>query len=132
MILIDTHVFVWFVEGSDKLGRKARSRLERALARSEAHVSAISFWEIAMLAGAGRLHLSRDPGELRARALGGGLVEIPVDGEIGILAARLGVHGDPADRVIIATALARRATLMTADHAILDATGGPTCVDARQ
>ena len=61
-----------------------------------------------------------------------GVIEIPVDGEIAILSTRLaGMHGDPADRLIVATALARGAVLVTADQKILAAKGGPQRLDAQ-
>jgi PIN domain nuclease of toxin-antitoxin system len=61
------------------------------------------------------------------------LPEIPVDGEIGITAARLAaLHADPADRLIVATALCARATLVTADARLLAMKGGPSCQDATQ
>jgi PIN domain nuclease of toxin-antitoxin system len=133
MILLDTHAFVWLVEGSRKLGTQARRRIEREASRGQVHVSAFSFWELSMLVEAGRLRMSSDVTEVRATALRSGAVEIAVDGEIGILAARLGgLHGDPADRVIVATALATGAVLLTADEALLGMKGGPTRIDARE
>jgi PIN domain nuclease of toxin-antitoxin system len=133
MIVLDTHTFVWLVEGSRKLGTKARRRVEREASRGQVHVSAFSFWELSMLVEAGRLRMSSDVADVRATALRSGATEIALDGEIGILAARLGgLHGDPADRIIVATALVRRAVLLTADDALLDMKGGPTRIDARE
>jgi PIN domain nuclease of toxin-antitoxin system len=74
---------------------------------------------------------ARDLVDVRAAATRSGIVEIPVDGEIGIVAARLsGLHGDPADRLIVATGLCRRATVMTADEKLLSMKGGAAVVDA--
>jgi PIN domain nuclease of toxin-antitoxin system len=73
-----------------------------------------------MLASKGRLRALESAGKLRAELLALGLRELPVTGEIAILAAELeGLHGDPADRIIIATAMAHDATLMTADDRLL-------------
>jgi PIN domain nuclease of toxin-antitoxin system len=131
MILIDTHVFIWLAEDSPKLGAKARQRIDRARGRSQLHVSAISYWELGMLVAAKRLRLARDLAAIRAAAERGGPKELPVTGEIGILASRLStLPGDPADRIIVATALCARATLLTADERLLDMTAGPACVDA--
>ena len=83
----------------------------------------MTFWEIAMLHDKGRIALPHDIAEWRAYLLEAGLVEIPVDGEIGIRAIQIdGLHGDPADRVIVATALSGH-RLLTADRLILEWAG---------
>ncbi len=62
-----------------------------------------------------------------------GLIEIPVDGEVGIAAVQLeDLHNDPADRIIIATALLQRAVLVTADQRILEWPGRLDRLDARR
>jgi PIN domain nuclease of toxin-antitoxin system len=60
MILLYTHLFVWLAEDSPMLGHKARQRIDRAMVRNQVHVSAISYWELAMLVAAKRLRLGRD------------------------------------------------------------------------
>jgi len=83
-------------------------------------MSTFSFWELAMLASKGRLRALESAGKLRAELLALGLRELPVTGAIAILAAEFeGLHGDPADRIIAATAIAHDATLMTADDKLL-------------
>ena len=83
-------------------------------------MSAISFWEISLLHSKRRLALLQDVGAWRRRLLREGLKEIPVDGEIGIRAVELAdFHADPADRVIVSTALDGH-QLVTADRSILD------------
>lgn len=73
-----------------------------------------------MLIEKGRLRMSRDLDAWRADLLAVGLQELSVTGEIGMRAARLAeFHGDPADRLIVATALQQGAGLMTADKGIL-------------
>jgi PIN domain nuclease of toxin-antitoxin system len=131
VILLDTHVLVWTRQGSARLGRRASRRIDGALRDGDLAVSAFSFWEIAMLSGAGRLRLSVSVEEFRKASLGAGVREVPVDGGIAILSAQLGgMHGDPADRIIVATALAQDAVLVTADENILRIKGGPKRVDA--
>jgi PIN domain nuclease of toxin-antitoxin system len=95
-------------------------------------ISAFSFWEIAMLHEKGRMTLLRDIGSWRRELLGQGLVEIPVDGDIGIRANTLSdFHADPADRIIVATALGGH-RLVTADERILGWPGNLDRLDARQ
>lgn len=132
MILLDTHVLVWLGAGDAHLGKRASQSIARAALReSGVAVSAVSFWEAATLIERGRLRGLRDAAELRTKALGSGVVELALDGEIAILAARLrAFHGDPADRMIVATALHHGATLVTADATLLALTRGPKLLDA--
>ncbi|MCY3756557.1 MAG: type II toxin-antitoxin system VapC family toxin [Acidobacteria bacterium] len=119
MILLDTHVLVWLLSDDRRLGKQTRQVIDRSWAKGEAAVSAITFWEVAMLHDKGRLALLTDIGSWRLSLLEEGLVEIAVDGEIGIRATLLpNLHSDPADRLIIATAL-KGHQLATADRRLL-------------
>ncbi len=132
MILLDTHVVVWYRGGERTLGRRARDAVDEAFSSGEAAVSAITFWELAMLAAKGRMSLPDDVGSWRRQNLRQGLTEIPVDGEIGARAGSLaGLRGDPADRIIVATAMDGH-RLVTADQRILDWDGPLRRLDARQ
>lgn len=133
MILLDTQVLIWMRFGNRRLGGQARQQIDRALQAGNAAVSAISFWEIALLHEKRRLTLLRDIAAWRRTLLQEGLVEIPVDGEIGIRANTLAdFHADPADRLIVATALAGDHQLVTADRRILEWPGPLRCLDATQ
>ena len=120
MIVLDTHVLAWSAGGERRLGRKARSLIERSWPRGEVAVCAMSFWEAALLQSRGRLELPGEAGEWRAELLRDGLIELPVDGEAGVRAVGLGgLPSDPVDRLIVATALKHRAALVTADERLL-------------
>ena len=122
-ILLDTHVLVWFAEGSPSLAEHARKRVQRASGSEGLAVSAISFWEVAMLAARGRLSLSRPASEWRRLILQApGFLEAPLDGEIALDAASLGAGApkDPADRFLAATARVLGFRLATRDRRILD------------
>jgi PIN domain nuclease of toxin-antitoxin system len=83
-------------------------------------ISAISFWEIALLISKGRLRSLDDPAETRRLMMLAGIREIPLTGDIAIIAVQLdALHGGPADRFIAATAVAHDAALMTADGTLL-------------
>lgn len=121
MILLDTHVVLWMTETSPVLSKKVRSLIDDAGMRSELLISAISFWEVAILIRKGRLRPHLDPTDWRMRVLDLGVREVPVDGEIAVVAGEglSDLHSDPADRIIAASAMLHRATLVTADKAIL-------------
>ena len=122
MIVVDTHALVWQLNGEAKIGPRARARLERALTREELAVSAMAFWEIALLVNRDRLRLGTTPTHFRWRVLEMGIRELPIDGEIALRAATLApVLVDPVDCVMAATALAHGATLITADTRVLEA-----------
>lgn len=69
-----------------------------------------------MLAEVGRIQLGMTVSEARDVVLRANVTEVPIDGRIAMTAARLGMHGDPGDRFIVATALILGATLMTSDE----------------
>ncbi|MEJ0077150.1 MAG: type II toxin-antitoxin system VapC family toxin [Alphaproteobacteria bacterium] len=120
MILLDTHAAIWLITEDKSLGAKSRLIIQSALAERTLFVSAITFWEIALLVSKGRLQALRDPADQRTRILESGIQELPLTGNIAILAVELrDLHGDPADRFIAATAIIHGATLMTADADLL-------------
>lgn len=132
VILLDTHVLVWLDEASSRLGATAINQIDSAFQSGEVTISAISFWEVSMLVRKGRIRLDMDLAIWRSDFLEQGLIEIPVTGEIGIRAAGFeNFHGDPADRLIAATALQCSATLLTADERLLSSQLAISRLDAR-
>ena len=132
MILADTHALIWLRTGDARLGAVARRALDNALRDEEFAVSAMTFWEVAMLRSKDRLDFPEDVGLWRRELLRQGLAEIPVDGEIGIRANALpDFHADPADRIIVATAQAGH-RLVTGDERILAWGGNLARLDARE
>ena len=130
MTIADTHALVWLWTGDDRIGPGSKQAIDGALQDGELAVSAMTFWEVAMLRAKGRLNFPEDVQAWRRELLGQGLIEIPVDGEIGIRANELpDFHADPADRIIVATAMNGH-ELVTADRRILDWSGQLRCVDA--
>jgi len=123
LILLDTHVVLWLRTGDERLGPLARREIDRAWQSGELAVSSISFWEVAMLKSKRRISFQENLEQWRRVQLEQGMVEIPVDGKTGLRAAGLtDFHPDPADRLIVATALEGH-RLVTADKHILDWSG---------
>ena len=119
MILLDTHVLVWLDQDNPKLGPRCRTAIDEALAEDDLAVSAISFWEVAMLVAKQRLAIAIALSQWRRDLIAGGIRELPLDGRVGLLAADLELHRDPADRFVAATATLNEATLATADQRLL-------------
>ena len=119
MIVLDTHAWIWWLDGSKKLPARTRRRIDRAKAIG---ICAISCWEVARLVGHGRLKLDRQVHEWVASALRAPRVELlPLDPEISIAAATLSAFGgDPADHLSVATARDRKSPLATADERITE------------
>ena len=130
-MLLDTHVLLWLRSGDARLGATAQAEIQRAWESDELTLSAISFWEIAMLHEKGRIRQPEDPSRWRQQQLSQGLLEIPVDGELGIRASGVKeFHPDPAARIIVATAMDGH-VLVTADERILTWNGNLERLDAR-
>jgi PIN domain nuclease of toxin-antitoxin system len=120
VILLDTHAAIWFTTDAG-LGKRSQTIADRALADDQLAISAVSFWEVAMLVAKRRLRSLDSAADLREQILNSGINEVPLTGDIAIFAGNLdGLHGDPADRFIVATAIAHDATLMTADAILLN------------
>ena len=121
MILLDTHTLLWWTGGDKHLSAKARSIIERERQSGELAVSAISVWEICMLFKRGRLNLVRDIeswlDDLEAVPF---LQIIPVNHRVVQTAVFLPepFHKDPADRIIVASALRLGVSLVTGDAKI--------------
>lgn len=120
MIVLDTHVLIWAVSDDRKLGRAARSMIDRLWKAGKVAVPAIAFWEAGLLAARGRLRLPSSVREWRDTLLAAGATELPLDGAIAVRALDLAdLHDDPADRFIVATTLIHDAILVTADERLL-------------
>ena len=121
-VLLDTHALVWLVVGDGRLRLAVRRRIDTAAQQQQLWVSAITPWEIGMLVAKGRLVLDRDVIDWLQAALSlPGIRVAPLEPALAVASTRLpgDLHGDPADRLIVATARHLGATLVTADAALL-------------
>ena len=120
MILADTNGLIWFTVDDPRLGPQAHAIIEQARDEDMLAASAISFWELAMLRDKDRLPAPADPDSMLRDFRRMGITIINVTPEIGLRAGSLeNFHGDPADRIIVATALQGH-QLLTSDRAILN------------
>ena len=127
MIILDTHVLIWTVDDDPRLGTGGRAAVAESMDAGGVGISAITPWEIALLAEKGRLRLGRDVGSWLDSVVSlPGIRLMPILPAVAIDSVRLpGVfHADPADRLIIATARHHGVPLLTADRAILEYAAG--------
>lgn len=122
-IVLDTHVWVWLMNGDDRLNDKAILKtISNAASAGLLRVSAISVWEVAMLVSKERLKLSMPVDEWVEKALAvPGIRLAPIEPLIAIDSTRLPgeFHGDSSDRIIVATTRSFDGVLITADKAII-------------
>jgi PIN domain nuclease of toxin-antitoxin system len=121
VILLDTQAAIWSITNNTALGKRSRAIVSQSLTDGLLAISAVSFWEMAILIAKRRLRALRSASEQRDKILAAGIQEIPLTGDIALLAVELeNLHNDPADRFIVATAIIHDATLLTADTALLE------------
>jgi PIN domain nuclease of toxin-antitoxin system len=120
-VLLDTHVWVWWLTPDSPLSRAERRALDAAAERNALCLSAISLWEAQMLHVKRRLELPLPFGEWLTRAADERMIAtLPLDLSVVLALDGLPVrfHGDPADRLIVATARAHAIPLATHDAGI--------------
>lgn len=121
-LVLDTHTWVWLMEGASELAPSARKHIEESAREGNLIVSAISVWEVAMLEAKGKLTFDEEcTAWVQSALTAPGLSLVPLTPEIAVSSTRLPghFHGDPADRMIVATARSFGGSLVTADKAIL-------------
>ena len=122
--LLDTHVFLWWLNDRDRLSAAQRDIVNTVDSKSPLLVSDISLWEVAMLHSLGRIRLLIPLREWLDKAAAPPLVKRygispAIASEVAALPASF--HRDPADRILVATARVLGATLLTQDRRIIDA-----------
>ena len=121
--LLDTHVWVWMLEGDlSRLSGATGPLLERCAAEDGLIVCDISFWEVGVKASKGKLTLSVDVAAwLRRAERAPGLTHLPLDRDILVLSTRLpgALHGDPADRMLLAASQLHALPVVTIDERII-------------
>ena len=114
-VIIDTHVFLWWLEGDKSLPAKARAVL--ANPENECRLSLASVWELSIKAALGKLKLATPVQRYvteQVAANGFRLLDIQL-GHIGRVETLPNLHGDPFDRLLIAQKLVENLPIVTAD-----------------
>jgi PIN domain nuclease of toxin-antitoxin system len=121
MIVLDTHAWIWWVSNPEFLSEKAKQIIDEAVTNRNVLISSISTWEVAILVSRGRLKLTMSPADWVAASEALPFFDfVPVSNSIALKSVQLpGVlHNDPADRIIIATAISLGVVLVTKDEKI--------------
>ena len=123
MIVLDTHTWIWFISKPEVLSKQATKALSAAVEEKSVLISSISAWEVALLVTKKRLTLSLDVTDWIAKSENLPFIQfIAVSNSIAIKSVNLPqpLHPDPADRIIIATALSAGVPLVTKDKKLLN------------
>jgi PIN domain nuclease of toxin-antitoxin system len=119
-LLLDTHAFLFWVSGGERLSPRARSAI--ALAANECHLSLASCWEIAIKVSLGKLRID-EPMErfIPSQMTQNGFRSVPIELRHVLRVARLPfLHRDPFDRLLAAQALEESLTIVSADTVFPD------------
>lgn len=122
-LLLDTHIWLWFATADSALASAFRKLIAKAANEDKIFISAISVWEIAMLEVKGKIKLGMPATEWVRIALAPPEINLlPLSPEIAVESCHLpdNFHGDPADRIIVASARLENLMLMTKDQKIID------------
>jgi len=127
VIVLDTHALLWWALDPDKLSAGATETVA-TMEREGGFASSISIWELGVKVKNRKLGLPLPIDELSRRIERGGVELLPVDSNTWLRSLSLSWdHADPADRVIVATALIKGLPLLTGDQAI-HAFSDVTCI----
>lgn len=123
MIVLDTHVWVWFISNPELLSKVAKKAINVSMEQKAIFISSISAWEVALLAVKKRLKFTMDVTDWITKSERLPFFQfIPVDNSVAVKSVNLPqpLHKDPADRIIIATAITIAAPVVTKDEKLLD------------
>ncbi len=119
MIVLDTHAWVWFVSNPERLSKAAKKAVDASIENNEVFISSISAWEVALLVAKERLKLTMDVTDWISKSERLPFLQfVPVDNSLAVKSVNLPqpLHQDPADRIIIATAMNIGAPIVTKDE----------------
>ncbi len=120
-LLLDTHTWIWWLTGQDELSRKEHQKLDSLSEKTPPVISDISLWEAQMIYAKGKLKLTIPFSQWLIQATLPDVVQLArLSPDVILKLDNLppGFHGDPADRIIVATALSLGIPLFTYDRKI--------------
>lgn len=123
MILLDTHVWIWFISNPELLSKTAIEAIHAAIDQKGVVISSISAWEVALLVAKKRLKFTMTATEWIAKSERLPFFQfLPVDNSVAVKSVNLPqpLHKDPADRLIIATAITLAVPVVTKDEKLLN------------
>jgi PIN domain nuclease of toxin-antitoxin system len=123
MILLDTHVWIWFISNPELLSKAAIEGIHAAIDQKAVVISSISAWEVALLVSKKRLKFTMPVTEWITKSERLPFFKfLPVDNSVAVKSVNLPqpIHKDPADRLIIATAITLAAPVVTKDEKLLN------------
>ena len=123
MIVLDTHTWIWFISKPEVLSKRAKKAVSAAVKEKSVLISSISAWEVALLVIKKRLTLTLDVTDWIAKSEGLPFIQfIEISNSIAVKSVNLPqpLHPDPADRIIIATALTAGVPLVTKDKKLIN------------
>ena len=113
-ILLDTHAFLWFLNGNSELSEQARMLIEDP--KHEKYISIASFWEIAIKSSLGKLTIDVPFAEMKTEVLKNNFQILPITFEDTLQLCTLPFyHRDPFDRIIISQAKENNLTIVSRD-----------------
>ncbi len=121
LLFLDTHIILWSVVAPDQLSRDVKRKIEQAQEQNRLAICSISLWEISMLNLKGKINIFEPVKDfLESISNLDGLRVIEINAEIAAESTLLvNFHGDPADRIIVASTRVHGGTLITRDDEIL-------------
>ena len=134
-VLLDTNVLLRLAADSSEISESFKAEVESLLGDGGVAVSSATFLETTRLHHHQRINLGCHPSVWRQQRLRSGLREIPIDGDVAVESVLLmnsGFHRDPADQMIVATAMLAGMTLATMDTQIIDWAKGTHLVSIAQ
>lgn len=115
-ILLDTHIFLWWIKGESRLSKMARNFI---LDASEVYISSASIWEAAIKTGLGKLEVDME--DLVNAITASGFLELPILAKHAAMVTQLpNHHRDPFDRMLVAQAICEPLQLLTFDKILGD------------
>jgi len=110
-LLLDTHIYLWWLQDSPKLSKEARAKI---IAASDVYISSASIWEAAIKVRIGKLEV--DISQLVSEIENSGFQELPVSAKHALTVMQLpDIHKDPFDRMLVAQAVSEPLRLLTVD-----------------